>query len=499
MGEARTRILLWYLLIVTFIFVVSIPTFRLLLHARVDMRVRKELRESMEIFHSLVIHGTTISHQTEIDDEEIERLEKLQTDKRLKRPSSRQELKDFFKAFLSNQLPDDDTFFIAILDGKFYRSSPRGRPEALEKDSELMQYWAKQTQPTEGEKHFSDPSVHSVLYLIEPVKINGKILGVFVVAHTTAGEHEEALEAVIVIVYVSCVVLIMALVLAWVAAGQVLAPLSLLTATTRSITESDLQKRIPVRGEGEIAELASTFNEMMDRLQAAFSSQQNFINDAGHELRTPITIIRGHLELMEDDPEEIQETRTLLIDELDRMSRFVEDMILLAKAERLDFLQLGTVDVAVLTEELYAKAKALADRNWRLDAIAKGEIIVDRQRITQAIMNLAQNATQHTKDTDSISIGSAISTGKVHFWVRDTGEGIAFVDHKRIFERFARAAHCRRPSEGAGLGLSIVRAIAEAHSGEVKLRSQLGKGATFTIVLPVKASPIMNSQSINHS
>jgi signal transduction histidine kinase len=227
---------------------------------------------------------------------------------------------------------------------------------------------------------------------------------------------------------------------------------------------------------------------MMDRLEATFTTQRNFINDAGHELRTPITIIRGHLELMDNDnPEEVEETATLVIDELDRMSRFVEDLILLAKAERPDFLHLETVDVSSLSLELFLKAQALAERNWCLDKTAQGKIVVDRQRLTQAVMNLAQNATQHTKTTDTIAIGSSIIQGKVKFWVRDTGEGITYTDQERIFDRFARAANSRRRSEGAGLGLSIVKAIAEAHNGEVTLHSQPGKGANFCIILPVNS------------
>jgi signal transduction histidine kinase len=485
LGEARTRILLWYVLIITFIFVVSIPAFRFLLYTRVDARVRRELREKMETFKSLVADDTN-SQQIEIDVEEIEEFEKFRSDEGLRRPFSKKELKNFFNTFLSRQLPEDDSYLIAFLDGEFYRSSPRGRPKPLAQDSKLMQRWAKQTQPEQGEKQFSDSSVDSIIYLTQPVQINGKTVGVFVVAHTTAGERGEVLEAVSVVVQVSCVVLVVSLVLAWIASGRVLAPLRLLTAATGAISESDLQQRIPVKGQGEIAELATTFNEMMDRLQAAFTSQRNFINDAGHELRTPITIIRGHLELMENDPEDIQETRALVLDELDRMSRFVEDLVLLAKAERLDFLQLETVDAAAFTKELYAKAKALAERNWRLDATARGLVVMDRQRITQAVMNLAQNATQHTQMTDSISIGSAMTNGKIRFWVRDTGEGIALADQQRIFERFTRAANSRRRSEGAGLGLSIVKAIVEAHLGKITLRSQPGRGATFTIVLPIE-------------
>lgn len=109
----------------------------------------------------------------------------------------------------------------------------------------------------------------------------------------------------------------------------------------------------------------------------------------------------------------------------------------------------------------------------------------DRQRLTQAIINLAQNATQHTTEENIIAIGSAIENNQVQFWIRDTGEGIAESDQKRIFERFARVTSSRRRSEGAGLGLAIVKAIAEAHGGFVRLDSHLGIGAKFTIVVPL--------------
>ncbi|WP_235656543.1 sensor histidine kinase [Fischerella thermalis] len=476
----QTRILFWYILSTTFIFIIFIPTFREVLYARVDTRVRRELTEKMETFKKLIYEK-----DTEVR-EEIGESRNIKVDEQLKPPSSHEELEDFFDAFLSRQLPEDDTHLIAFVNEKFYKSSPSARPDPLAKDSKLMRRWAKLTQPEQGERSVSDKTIENIIYITEPVKINGKTLGVFVVAHTTAGERGEVLDAVSVIVQLSSVVLIVALIFAWLVSGRILAPLRLLMVTTRSISESDLTQRLPVKGKGEIAELAITFNEMMDRLEAAFTSQRNFINDAGHELRTPITIIRGHLELMGDNPEEVQETVPLVLDELDRMSRFVEDLILLAKAERPDFLQLETVDLDSFTRELFLKAQALADRNWQLEGIGKGKIIVDRHRLTQAVMNLAQNATQHTLSTDTISLGSAINRGKVHFWVKDTGEGIAKADQQRIFGRFARATNSRRRSEGAGLGLSIVQAIAQAHYGSVKLRSRLGFGSTFTIVLPVE-------------
>ena len=484
----RTRILLWYVLIITFIFLVSIPAFRELLYARVDERVRRELMEKMQTFNRLI--------ENEADTEEIleGKFEGIQDsswvdepDSRLKRPTSKKELKDFFNAFLSKQLPEDDTFLITFVDGKFFKSSPRGRPRIFDRDSELMNRWAKSITANRDKNNISGEE-NGIIYKIQPVKIRGKALGVFVVAHTISGERKEVIEAVSVVIQVSSIVVVIALMLSWIASGKVLAPLRSFSTTARSISESDLSRRIPLKGKDELAEVATTFNEMMDRLEATFINQRNFINDAGHELRTPITIIRGHLELMdEENQEEVQETATLVIDELDRMSRFVEDLILLAKAERPDFLQLETVDIKIFTQELFSKAQALGERNWCLDKTAKGMIIFDRQRLTQAVMNLAQNATQHTSYNDRIAIGSAIDKGEIKFWVRDTGEGINQTDQQRIFDRFARVANSRRRSEGAGLGLSIVKAIAEAHDGEVILKSQPGKGAKFCIILPVRS------------
>lgn len=477
-GEARTRILIWYAILMALSMLVAIPAIRWLLFARIDARVREDLASEVKIFTKKV----TANFGTQ--GEALPPLKEEQ--KSSAHPSSQEKLAKVMEAYLSRQLPEDDSYLIAIIDEQFYKSSPRGLPKPLQQDSQLMKRWAKLTRSEHGEVETLDSKIGKVIYIVEPVKIDGETIGVFAAAHTTAGERAEGLEAVKGVVQVMVVVVSAALMLTWLAAGRVLAPLRLLTTTAHSISESDLTQRLSVDGKGEIAELAITFNEMMDRLQLAFASQRNFINDASHELRTPITIIRGHLELMGDDPDEQQETLTLVFDEIDRMSRFVNDLTLLAKAERPDFLCLETVEIDLLTEELFAKATALADRDWHLDAKGRGQLIGDRQRITEAVMNLAQNATQFTKASDRITIGSAVVNGKALFWVKDTGNGIALADRERIFERFARAANSYRRSEGAGLGLSIVQAIAIAHNGTIELSSQQGVGSTFTLIIPLK-------------
>jgi signal transduction histidine kinase len=487
LGEARTRILLWYAILMAFFIIVAIPAIRQRLFVKVEVRVRQELIEEIGEFNELLAKG--------LKDEDLEVLEELQRNRislSIKTPLSNQEkLAAIFDVFFTRALPEDDTFLIAILNKEFYKSTPRGLPKEIDRNSKFMQQWQNLSQSSLSQPEILSTDGGSIIYVAEPIEVDGKILGVFVVAHTTEGERNEALEAFWAVIEVKIFVLVLALLLAWFAAGKILSPLRLLAKTAHSISESDLTQRIKVEGEGELAELANSFNQMMDRLEAAFASQRNFVNDAGHELRTPITIIQGHLELMGDDPQEQKETLALVMDELDRMNRLVNDLLLLARSERLDFLQLETVDIKVLTEDLFAKAKALDIRNWHLDSVAKGKVVADRQRITEAMMNLAQNATQHTTEDDTIAIGSAIGKTSVRFWVRDTGDGIEAADQQRIFERFARVTNSRRRSDGSGLGLSIVKAIAEAHGGKINLRSQLGTGSTFTIVIPLEPAKVI--------
>ena len=463
--EARTAILAWYVLLMAFLLGLSMPIASQLVFAEVDARVKQELESEIAAFKRLK-NERNIKERRDVSDVELEKL---------------------FADFLYQQLPEDDTFLIGISDGSFYRSSPAGLPSAIQRNSPLLERLAATTTSQSGVHSTDDPDIGNVLYRSEPVWSGGEIRGVLVVAHITAGERQEAFVSIVIFAKVLALIGLLALILAWFAAGKVLAPVRWLTNAARSIGETDLSRRIPVRGSGEMAELEITFNSMMDRLQNAFASQRAFINDASHELRTPITIIQGHLELLGDDPIEREETIELVLDELDRMGRLVEDLILLTKAERHDFLQREHLNVVCLSEELFAKARGLANRNWQLDRVARCKIWADRQRLTQAVLNLAQNATHYTQESDTIALGSSLYRDEIRLWVRDTGEGVDEEDKQRIFERFARAARGRRRSEGSGLGLSIVRAIAMAHGGRVELFSQRGVGSTFTLVLPLDA------------
>lgn len=461
--ETRTRILLLYLLLMLIVAGAAVPIFRWLLFQNVDNRVRQDLQSEMAQFQEGFLAWENIPEQ-DVED-----------------------LKRYVDRFLNEELPEDDNFFITIIEGQFYRSSPAVLVESLRPDSELVNRWSSLTHSTVGERETSDPETGKVIYLVQPLMVDGRIKGVFIAAHTAAGERREALASVYIFAAVAIAVVLISFALAWIATGQLFTPVRKLTATAQAIvSESDLDRRISrTSGQGELAQLTEVFNRMMDRIQAAFDSQRNFINDAGHELRTPITIIQGHLEVMGDDPEEQRETLALVTDELDRMNRFVNDLIMLAKAEGPDFIQVEPVDVSVLVDDLYLKVTTLADRKWHLVNRCNGTILGDRQRLMGALLNLVNNAIQHTQPHDLIELGATSSPDEVRFWVRDTGIGISLEDQQRIFDRFARAANSYRRSEGVGLGLAIVKAIVEAHRGRIELVSQVSAGSTFSIIVPI--------------
>jgi signal transduction histidine kinase len=391
------------------------------------------------------------------------------------------DVRRIFDVFLDRNIPQLNETYLTFWNGDFYEPSLRRPPYRMDKDPRLEARWNDITVPDRGRVNTPAGVVE---YLAVPVSSRGGEKGVFVAAFFHDLELAQIQPAVMGASGVGIAALLVGSVLAWRVAEGVLRPVRLVTGTARRISETTLSGRILVHGRDEISLLGATFNEMLDRLEQAFAAQRQFIDDAGHELRTPITVIRGHLELLDEDPEERQNAIALVTDELERMSRIVNDLIILAKAERPDFLQLDTVDVATLTEEVLAKARGLAPRDWRLEQVARGRVVADRQRLTQALIQLAQNAAAYTVDSDPIALGSELRDGEVRLWVRDSGPGIPPEDQERIFRRFSRGRGGRRSSESAGLGLAIVRAIAEAHHGRVEVESRPGEGATFTMVIP---------------
>jgi two-component system, OmpR family, sensor kinase len=436
-------------------------------------------------------------HERDVDatlEQEVAELEKLAggTNPTTGQPFGR-DAAAIFETFMDRNVPADGEVFLAFAGGLIKRSA--ASPVSLEQDRALVERWLALTESEWGNL---STDAGPVRYVAVPLRVDGQTQGLFVVANFLQGERDEIDSSTRVAAVVAIGVLLLATAAAWFVAGRLLRPVRRLTAAAESISDTELDRRIPVEGSDEIARLAHRFNEMLDRLASSFATQREFIDDAGHELATPITIVRGHLELMGDDPEDRRETVALVTQELDRMARIVDDLLLLAKAEQPDFLQPDTIELADFTADLMAKARALGDRQWTLDASATGTIHADRQRLTQAMLNLARNAVDHTPADATVAIGSAWAGNTVRLWIRDTGPGIDPSEHERLFERFARGRTGRHRSRGAGLGLAIVRSIAEAHGGHVELASRPGAGATFTISLPALPPPGPAARTTDH-
>ncbi|MEM9214826.1 MAG: HAMP domain-containing sensor histidine kinase [Cyanobacteria bacterium P01_F01_bin.150] len=481
--ETRTRVLLIYALSMLGVTAISIPIFRTLLFAQVGDRVQSNLLKEIDEFQDEYRNWVTTVSPT---DREMD---------------TNAALRSFIDDFIREESPEDDNYHLFFLnngspDSQFYRATPPALPDIIHPESELVNEWLTQSLPEKpnnesrlvirGEDAVADSEIGSILYKVIALNIDNQRQGLYIAAHFTAGERREAFGGVYIFAAVALWVVLVSFLLAWVGSRQLFAPVRSLATAARSIGRHNLSERLNVQGRGELADLSSTFNAMMSRLETAFETQRKFINDASHELRTPITIIRGHLELMGTDPAEQRETLTLVMDELDRMTRSVTDLLLLAKAERPDFLRIESIDVEAFTEDVYQKAIALAPRQWSLVNKGTGIMMGDRHHIAGAILNLIGNAIKYTHEADTIEVGSSCTHRKIQFWIRDTGEGIDLSDQTRIFQRFARASHSSGQSEGAGLGLAIVKAVVEAHQGHVELTSQPGVGSNFTLVFPLE-------------
>lgn len=402
----------------------------------------------------------------------------------------REDLDTLLTRYLTVNTPDRYETFFTILDGEPHRRTFASPPAALHTDTELVRRLAAADRPTVGQ---TDSTAGEVRYAVIPLRA-GQREAALVVAVFHELHRKEVTDTVRAVAVIAVAALGLAGAAGWFVAGRVLAPVRLVRQAAERISGSaDLTRRLDVTGNDDVAALAATFNRMLDRLERSFAVQREFMDDAGHELRTPITVIRGHLELMGDDPQDRAETIALVTDELARMNRIVEDLLTLAKSEHPDFITLEEVELADLTVSVLAKARGLGERNWRVDEVAEVSLHADEQRLTQAMMQLIANAVRHTEPGDVVAVGSAVRGAEVELWVRDSGPGVRPQDRERIFGRFARGGSRPRDSrradgrapEGAGLGLAIVRSIAEAHGGRVRVEDAPGGGALFVITLPL--------------
>jgi signal transduction histidine kinase len=287
----------------------------------------------------------------------------------------------------------------------------------------------------------------------------------------------------------------------WVLSGITLRPIERMTQTAQAIgAERDLSRRIPYSGpDDEVGRLAATLNAMLAELEDAYQQveqaldlQRTFVADVSHELRTPLTTLRGNLALLARQPPVAPEEREDILDDMvgesERLIRLVNDLLALARAEAGRQLVSERVQIAPLIEDVCRQARLLdPERSIVCDPIPDVAVTADRNALRQLLLTLLDNAIVHTEGI--IRVGTRLSpdpTGsRLAIYIQDRGPGIDAETTDHLFERFVRG-QTARSKRGLGLGLPIAKALAEAQKGTLTVESELGRGSTFTVTLPLQ-------------
>jgi len=344
-----------------------------------------------------------------------------------------------------------------------------------------------------------------------PVLENNHVTRIVQVA-SSLEDVEDALNTLLIILVIAVpLALLVASLGGQFLANKALSPVDRISKTARMITSQNLNQRIePSKVKDEISRLIETFNEMISRLDQSFRQIKQFSTDASHELKTPLTILKGEVEVAlrkERSPDEYVQILKSNLEEVNRMSQIVEDLLLLSKADSGE-IRLNREDVnltEILNEVVGQMRRVAQSKNLRLETSNHYEeihLFGDPLRIRELFLNLIENGIKYTEEGGSIHIGltkethlpdgnhSGVAKGDqaefAKVIVSDTGIGIAKDDQERIFDRFFRVDKARSRQEGgSGLGLSICKWIVEAHRGEIKVESNLGKGSRFIVKLPL--------------
>jgi signal transduction histidine kinase len=292
----------------------------------------------------------------------------------------------------------------------------------------------------------------------------------------------------------------------WLIAGYLLRPVGRITRVAREISATDLTRRISLQGpDDELHQLADTFDQMLGRLDEAFAGQREFIQEASHELRNPLAVIRTNLEVTLSDPdaspEDLRHTAEVVQRSTERMTRLVDDLLRYARNER-PAIERDPVDAFSLVHEAADEFRTPAEaRGLGIEWAAEPGLMItgDRNALRQALANLLANATRLAPTGTRVRVRAGREGPWIWLAVDDEGPGIAADDQDRVFQRFWRGeASGVRGDRRSGLGLAIVRQIVEAHGGEVKLVSTLGAGSTFALWLPAApaAAPVSVTESL---
>lgn len=394
------------------------------------------------------------------------------------------------RAVVQRMSPDDNTGALGIVDGRAVLRS------GVDLDVDLTSapgFVAHVTSEVTG----ADPMIGTYAeegvvwrYLAAPIAVAGADADggaevIFTMAYDVSAELDEINGTAQAYLVAAGIALLVIAVVATIVSTRLLRPLRRMRETAERVSAQSLSERLPVQGRDDVSELASTMNDMLDRLDGALDSQRQLLSDVGHELKTPITIVRGNLEVMDpDDPEDVRETQALAIDELERMDRLVQDLSAAAALHGPSPVTTARVDAGELVHQIVRKAQGIEGAEVSVGPVADVVARVDPGRITQAMLQLSQNGVTHGRGR--IEIGSKVVGETLELWVRDHGPGVPDADKGAVFDRFHRGGTAQA---GTGLGLNIVQVIARAHGGSVRVGDAPGGGALFVISLPLAETP----------
>ncbi|TDN92416.1 ATP-binding protein [Microbacterium sp. BK668] len=399
-------------------------------------------------------------------------------------------LEDYLEAVVARLVPGRNEASLAVIDGRarFIPSTLSGFD--ISDDQAFIDRAVEETAGGATKIGTAVTDEGSLRYIAIPIQFPGDPRSGVYIRAVDLGAELAPVTAAVTTYWLAAAAMVLAIgVVGWFVAGRLLSPIRSIRDAADSITLTDLSPRLPEQGNNDISDLSRTVNSMLDRLEGSVDVQRQLLDDVRHELKTPITIVRGHLELMNPgDAEDVASTREIGIAELDRMTRLVDDIDLLAAVEG-DQFEMGEVDLAGLTSRVGELVTVIPGHQWRVVQQAEGAIQGDYDRLLQAWLQLADNAAKYTPDGSPIEIGSVLDTDGAHLWVRDHGPGIPPAARHRIFRRFDRA-HGKRSVGGSGLGLAIVDAIMKGHGGRCVVTDTPGGGATFTIHLPLPTSEL---------
>ncbi len=319
---------------------------------------------------------------------------------------------------------------------------------------------------------------------------SGTRLVIHIAVPMTFLENEERRMQMLIVVLLPFTLLI-AMVVGWLVASRALRSLRIMISKASSLRAANLSERLPVpSSDDELEDLALTLNDLLDRLEKAFRSQERFIADASHELKTPLAIVRGELDILLSKNRSIDEVRAALREvsgELDHLTKLVEDLLVLARVDAgagsLVISNVRLDDVLVDVVSSLEKFAALKNIKIRLDMhdISTAEAKGDAGLLHSMVRNLLENAIKFSPDHEVVRLELFESEGHFRIAVTDRGLGIAKEDMEKIFNRFFRATN--HNTKGFGLGLGIARRIAQAHQGSVEVESSADAGTVFTAVI----------------